>query len=582
MHKFLILVGLLSGLGGCASTPSHADVDAIGDRYLEVAFEANPGAGTIAGLHQYDGRPIDLSKPALDRWHAGLVSVQTALDRVIAHPESREDSLKARSLKATVDGTLFELDVMRAPARDPKFYAEAVDVSVYAKRDFAPKIERMRSAARVLRSVPGVVADAKVNLEPVLSRVHVETAISIAEGQAEFVETDLLAAFTDVADASAQSDLREAAAEAAAAMRGFADWLRSDRLPSSNDRFAIGAPAFQRMLHEKELIDDSLEHILGLAQADVERQQAAFRAAARDIDPSADPLVVWEVVQRDHPTATELVSDTRAHLGEIRQFLIDRNIIRFPNSQTVIVEETPAFLRATTFASMDAPGAFEKKATESYYYVTPPDSGWDAQKTTEWLTAFNYYTTDVVSIHEAYPGHFMQAMHLDDSPIQGAWRYIDSYAFVEGWAHYTEQMSLDEGFPPASLRTTPHAAAKYRMAQASEALLRLCRLITTIRMHTAGMTVDEATRYFVENCYYSEAASRAEAERAVYEPEVCLYTIGKMQLLKLREDWRAQEGADFSLYRFHNEALRHGQPPIRVLREYMIRDAGSWGDSLGA
>jgi uncharacterized protein (DUF885 family) len=256
----------------------------------------------------------------------------------------------------------------------------------------------------------------------------------------------------------------------------------------------------------------------------------------------------------------------------IRDFVIKRDLITFPSDVRVKVDETPKFERATSFASMDSPGPFESKATEAYYYVTPVEPEWDAKKAEEWLTAFNFYTTDVVSIHEAYPGHYVQYLHVKASDADKIDKTFGSYAFSEGWAHYCEQMALDEGFPDTGDEVT---TAKYRLAQASEALLRCCRLVAAIRMHTQGMSLDDATKFFIDNCYYEEATARAEAERGTYDPGYCLYTIGKLQFLKLRENYMKQEGPNSSLKKFHDESLRHGAPPLRLLREIMLKDANA-------
>ena len=229
---------------------------------------------------------------------------------------------------------------------------------------------------------------------------------------------------------------------------------------------------------------------------------------------------------------------------------------------------------------MDTPGPFETKATEAYYYVTPVEPDWPPQQKEQWLTAFNYYTTDIVSIHEVYPGHYVQFLCLKASPATRLEKIFTSYAFVEGWAHYTEQMMVDEGFG-ASASPTPTAAeklkaAKYRLAQIDEALLRICRLCVSIKMHCQGMSVDEATRFFQDNCYYEQKTARQEAIRGTYDPEYLYYTLGKLEIFKLREDYRRQEGAAFTLEAFHNEMLRHGAPPIRLLREVMLKDRGIW------
>jgi uncharacterized protein (DUF885 family) len=233
---------------------------------------------------------------------------------------------------------------------------------------------------------------------------------------------------------------------------------------------------------------------------------------------------------------------------------------------------------------MDTPGPFEKRATEAYYYVTPPEKDWPDKQKQEWLTAFNYYTSDVVSIHEAYPGHYVQFLHLNASPASKVEKIFGSYAFIEGWAHYCEKMMLDEGFGSSSSSTPAEEdiqrAAKYRMAQADEALLRLCRLIVSIKMHTQKMSLDEATKFFRDNCYYEEKPARQEAMRGTYDPGYLNYTLGKLEILKLRDDYKAQEGDQFTLQKFHNEMLKHGMPPIRLLREIMLKDKSKWDQVL--
>ena len=274
-----------------------------------------------------------------------------------------------------------------------------------------------------------------------------------------------------------------------------------------------------------------------------------------------------------------MIADTKKNLEAIRQFLVAQDLVTLPSQVRVRVEETPAFLRATSFASMDTPGPFETKATEAYYYVTPPEKAWSSAQKEEWLTAFNYYTTDVVSIHEAYPGHYLQQLCLNASPATRLEKILSSYAFVEGWAHYTEQMMLEEGFG-GEYSIAPVRVIAYHLAQSDEALLRLCRLCVAIQMHCQGMTVDQATRFFIENCYYEEKPARQEATRGAYDPGYLHYTLGKLMILKLRDDYRKQERAGYSLKKFHDELLRHGMPPIPLLREVMLRDSAQWGEVL--
>jgi hypothetical protein len=317
---------------------------------------------------------------------------------------------------------------------------------------------------------------------------------------------------------------------------------------------------------------------------ELQRKQQVFAAAAREIDPTRTPIEVFRAIQKDHPTAEGLIPDTAKDLDMIRQFVIDRQVITIPSPVRATVTETPQFMRATSFASMDTPGPFEAKATEAYYYVTPVEADWPPKQKEEWLTAFNYYTTDIVTIHEAYPGHYVQFLCLNASPATKLEKIFSSYAFVEGWAHYAEQMLVDEGFGASASRTPTREeqvkAAKYRLAQTDEALLRICRLCVSIKMHCQGMSVEEATKFFQDNCYYEPKTARQEAIRGAYDPEYLYYTLGKLEILKLREDYRQQEGARFSLRTFHNEMLRHGAPPIRLLREVLLRDRAVWQQAL--
>jgi uncharacterized protein (DUF885 family) len=420
----------------------------------------------------------------------------------------------------------------------------------------------------ILRRVPETTAAARANLRDRLPRQFIKTAIEQANGTAEFFTEDLVQAFQDVKDDSLQAEFKRAREPAAAAMTEFATWLEKDRLPNAGDDFAIGVEGYARMLREAGLLPQPPERVLEIALAELKREQATFAETAKRIDPSKPPIDVFEAIQRDHPTESSLIPDTIKHLEMIRRFVVERGLVTFPSMVPVRVEETPKFERATGFASMDSPGPFER-ATEAFYYVTPTEPEWDAKRKQEWLTAFNYYVTDVVTIHEAYPGHYVQNLHLKASGATRAEKIFGNYAYVEGWAHYCEQMVLDEGFPADSDDLT---RAEYRLAQSAEALLRICRLCVSVKMHCQGMTVDEATKFFMVNCYQQQAPARREAERGTYDPGYGFYTLGKLQILKLREDYRRQEGASFSLKRFHDELLDHGQGPIRLLRERMLKD----------
>lgn len=549
----------------------------LADEFVDGYLAWRPQRGTSLGLHQYDGRVTDLSRGSLDAEHARLQRFAAALAKLDHAALGAESRHRCRLIEAAIAGELFDLDGLQSYTTNPMTYAGAVDVNTYIKRDFAPLADRMRLIVTVERSVPTMMAAARTNLAESLPKPYIELAVEIANGAADFLAKDLVTALQDVKDPALQAEFKAVNDRAIAELRGYADWLTKERLPKAHNRYALGREKYARMLRAGELVDYSPEKILEIGLAELKREQAMFTAAARTIDPTKPAPQVFKEIQADHPTEASLIPDVRKHLEQIRRFVVDRALVTVPSDVRARTEETPQYARAGSFASMDSPGPFETKATEAYYYVTPTEANWTPQQKEEWLTSFNYYTTDVVTIHEAYPGHYVQFLNLNASKADRAEKIFGSYAFIEGWAHYAEQMMLDEGFGADGDAVR---AAKYRLAQSDEALLRICRLCVSLKTHCEGMSVDDATKFFQENCYYEEKPSRAEAMRGTYDPGYLYYTLGKLQILKLRRDWQAQEGGEYSLQRFHDEMLRHGMPPIRLLREKMLKDPKQWEEIL--
>ena len=578
-------------LTACVSDPpakesgaagKDADFARLADDFLVGYLAWRPQTGTSLGLHEYDGRITDYSRASLDAELARLKEFDRRLTGINPTALSPRSSYDYRILRAAIQKEIFKFEERQVFTQNPMTYAGALNVNIYIKRDFAPLAQRVGSIVAILNQASNLFVAARANLAGELPKPFVETAIDVAQGLVDFLEKDLVEALKDFKEEEARAQFNTANELAVAELRAYIAWLREHKLPQASQRYALGRERYARMLREGELLTLSPEGILEIGLRELKREQEIFTETARKIDPSKKPIDVFKAIQQDHPTEESLIPDTRKNLEAIRQFLIDRNIISIPSEVRARVEETPQFDRATSFASMDTPGPFERKATEAYYYVTPVEKHWTPEQKDEWLTAFNYYTTDVVSIHEAYPGHYLQFLCLNASPATRLEKILDSYAFVEGWAHYTEQMILDEGFGPNMPSRVQQSdeikTAKYRLAQSDEALLRLCRLCVSIQMHCQGMTIEQGTKFFQENCYYEEKPARSEATRGAYDPEYLYYTLGKLQILKLRRDYQKQEGAAWSLKKFHDEMLRHGMPPIRLLREVMLKDRATWNE----
>ena len=583
----LVPVLLLFGfalISRAAEPSTDAELEKVGEEYIKGWLAAHPIAATGLGFHEYDGRINDYTRLSIDAELSRLKRFDERLKKFDLAKLGPRAAIDLRILQAAVKKDLFEMVEMGSFELNPMTYAQALDVNTFIKRNFAPLEDRARSIIQIESQAPNIIIAAKTNLAAVLPQPYVELAIEIARGSADFLKKDLVEALKDLKDEKQIAAFQLSNRKAYTALNDYANWLEKERLPKAVGPWQLGEEKYRRMLAETEFVDMAPTQVLEIGLAELKREQEAFAEAAKIIDPSKPAPEVFKDIQKDHPTAESLIPDTAKNLDAIRQFLVDGDLISLPSKVRAQVKETPQFARATSFASMDTPGPFEKKASEAYYYVTPVEKEWPDQQKEEWLTAFNYYTTDVVSIHECYPGHYVQFLHLNASPATKAQKIFGSYAFVEGWAHYTEKMMLDEGYgrskEPNPSEEDVKRAAKYRMAQADEALLRLCRLCVSIKMHTQAMTIAEGTKFFQENCYYEEKPSHSEAMRGTYDPGYLNYTLGKLQILKLREDYKAQEGDKFSLKKFHDEMLKHGMPPIRLLREIMLKDKAQWGEVL--
>ena len=585
MKKITFLLFVLAAtLSGCledskTSSSSAADQEfqKLSEAFLEGYFAWRPRYAVSLGLHEYDGKITDVGMESIHeeidriRKYDQLLSV---LDASSLSPDRYTDY---RILRYAIGKEIFNFEEMDYYAKNPMIYAFGLDVGIYINRNFAPLEDRLRSIISIEEQASTFFAHAKMNLEDSLALPYIQTAIQIANGLADFFEGELILALKDVRNDSLMTAFEAANNNAIHELRDFAAFLEEEKLQKAHNNYALGKEKYQKMLLYGENISLPAKAILQIGLEELEKEQKVFAAMAEIIDPDKTPVEVYRDLQKEHPTEENLIAEVKENLEEIRQFLLDNNIVTIPSEERAQVKETPKYARSMGMASMNPPGAFEKKATEAYYYITPVELTWTEKQKEEWLALFEYYTTDVISIHEVYPGHYVQFLHLNASSASDIQKIFGSYAFVEGWAHYTEKMMIDEGYGDTG---DPIKAAKYRMAQSGEALVRLCRLCVSVKMHCQGMSVDEATRFFMDNWYQGEQLSRPEAIRGTYDPGYLYYTLGKLQMLKLREDYKQQEGDDYSLQKFHNLVLSYGMPPFQMLREQILDNREIWADML--
>ena len=551
---------------GNGSSEVAAAFESLSERLIGDHWSFYPTAGSRIGRHEYDGRLPDLSPAQVSRRQQEIRRGMAELQALDTTTLGADEQLSRQMLELFLQRELFTFEEMRPLENNPMRQAGFLNVDGYVRRDYAPLEDRLRSATAALRQVPGFLQTLDAALRDDLSRHIVDMSVESYGGMAHFYRTDLAAFANAVGDRQIADDFTEAIGTAASAIDGFVERLK-ERAKAGDNAFAIGSGLYSRMLATGEGLDLPLERIAAVGQANLEENLARLQEVAASIAPGKPVQAIVESISRNHPDAARLIPDTREMLEDIRQSLLDYGIISLPSEDRCQVVETPAYMRYA-FAAMDSAGALETRATESFYYVTPVEEHWTAEQAEEWLSKFDYNTLRIISIHEVYPGHFVHHLHNRYGralPLIN--RAATSYAFTEGWAHYTEQMMLETEYGTNR--------PELLLTQLLEALVRNCRYVCSVAMHTGDMTVDQATRFFMENSFMAEYPSRREAMRGTFDPGYLNYTLGKLMILKLREDFRREQNGGYSLKKFHDRLLSHGAPPLPLLRPVMLEQDGT-------
>lgn len=537
------------------------------DAYFDDYFKTNPSQATVTGFHQYDDQLEDFSLAAHQRNRRRLLRYLAAFQAIKPTTLSQLDRDDREIMIATIQSALLEENRVQMWRKNPDNYSSAVTSSIFSliKRNFASPEDRLRSVIAREKQIPRALMQARVVLSNP-PKIYTDIAIEQMPGNIDFFQDTLTAAFTDVKDTNLVAQFIRVNEAAISELKNYQDWLQKDLLPKSRGNFAIGAENYRLKLLYDEMVDVPLPRLLEMGYAQLHKDQQAFVDTARRIDPNKKPEDVLKELEKDHPTADKLLSSAQQQLNGLRQFLIDKKIITVPGGAQATVVETPSFQRATTFASMDTPGPYETKATEAYYNITLPDPSWPKDKQEEYLDGYNFPLLSNVSVHEVWPGHYTQFLWVKNSPDLSKVRKLTAAGSnAEGWAHYSEQMVLDEGL----YNNDP----RYRLAQLVDALLRDCRYIVGIRMHTQGMTMAEAKEFFVKEGHQVPVVGEMETKRGTGDPTYLMYTLGKLEIMKLRDDYQRKMGAQFSLQDFHDRFIKAGSPPVKIVRrELMGRD----------
>lgn len=530
---------------------------------LKGRWDFSPTTAQSAGLHAYDGKLPDFSPRAFARRLDTVRTQLRALGAIDPETLSSGDRLDRGILIAALEDEVMDYGVRQLHRTFPPVYLWRMTIVNYLLRNYAPLEVRLKAVARLLDRIPRFVEDMRANLRRSIPETFYEVGEQACEGIIEGFQDELREAAKG-ASAETRARLEKASAAATASLRAFLEELRTVYKPKVTTEFAIGAARYKGMIRAEHGADIPLDRLRAVGRADLERNKAAFLETAKAIDPTKTPQQVMELVSMEHPRADTLISDTAAMLEAIRGYVVEHKVVTIPSEVRCRVIETPRFYRFAT-AALNPPGSFEKKATEAFYYVTPVEPSWPPEKQEEWLRHLNTASLRNISVHEAYPGHYVHFLHNKETVKSTVAKSYYSYAFTEGWAHYAEEMMVQHGFGGGD--------PKLRLVQLQDALLRDCRYISSIEMHTGTWTWEDATRFFMENAFLDRLPAEREAKRGTWDPGYLNYTLGKLIIKKLREDY-FKDHAKSTLTDFHDEFLSLGAPPLGLAREHMLLEGG--------
>jgi uncharacterized protein (DUF885 family) len=551
--------------------------------FSQVYFKFSPTSGTAAGLHQYDTRLEDYSAAAVEQEVAALHGFEKKVAAIDPGTLDAPVAADREILLNNIHSELLSLEVIRGWEKNPDSYSSGITNSAFVimERPYASTDTRLRALVEREKLMPQALVEARKNLKNP-ARISAEIALEQIDGDVSFFENDVPGAFLSgpdaATDASTKAEFARTNAAVVVALKSYGAWMKTDLLPRSNGDFRLGAETFQKKLAYDEMVEIPLDRLLTIAFDDLHRNQAEFARVAKLVDPAKTSQQVLAELATIHPAPDQLLNAFHGTFDSLIAFIRTNHIITIPSDVQPTLEETPPFERATTFASMDPPGPFETHSTKAYFNVTLPEKDWTAQHVAEHMASFNVGTIISTSVHEAYPGHYVQFLWspMVESKIR---KLLGANTNIEGWAHYCEQMMLDQGYAAAPAYATPEQmrqARLIRLGQIQDALLRDARFVNSIKLHTGQgeqegkWTIEQAEDFFVREGYQSRAVAEVETKRGTGDPTYLYYTLGKLEIMKLREDVKAKQGAAFNLQSFHDEFMRQGFAPIKVIRKAML------------
>ncbi len=532
------------------------------DDYLGYLYEVHPTGASMDGVHTHDDLLEDYRRTAIDTHLGALAGFLRRLDAIPVAQLPAREQVEHAIVAANIRARQYDIEQVRSWERNPHPYADTLASSLASQTIFThtPETDRVRRVLSKLRQVPRLVQAARDNIKDPPA-IFVKVGIETWRGTMSFINADLPRAFSGVDDLHLLGDLADACTEAVQTIGAYVADLENEVRPNARGSFRLGRERFESKLRHEEGITLPVERLLAIAMRELAATQEEFRTVAGRLN-GGDPLAAWTHAKRQQPEPGRLIDTAREQVTELKTFLERNSVVSMPDHAEVGVAPTPDFFRWSS-ASMWTPGPFEAKPSRAMYYLTDVDRSWDPARQAEHLRDFNLPTLWTISIHETYPGHFLhyQFLRRVDSKVRRSTLFAPA-SYMEGWAHYCEQMMLEAGFGRGD-----HAL---KLGQLAEALVRLARFVVGIKLHTDDWSVEQGVRFFRDEAFLEEANARREAERGTFDPTYLVYSAGKLMLLKLRRDWQEQQGGKPSLRAFHDALLAQGAAPFWALRRLML------------
>ncbi len=557
-----------------AQAEPNQEFRSLVDQFYNLALPYQPTFATALGIHTYDGKLENYSHATINTEIRGLHYFLKKFEAV--SPQALDESTQGdlAMMENNLRSQLLSLETIRMWEKNPDNYSSGITGSAFSlmERKFAPADDRLRSLVSREKQMPAALMAAHENLKNP-PHIYTEIAIEQMPGIISFFQNDVPAAFSDATDTNLKVEFQKTNSQVIDALEKYREWLQTDLLPKSNGDFRFGGDTFSKKLAYDEMVDTPLDKLLEIGYADLHKNQAEFMRVAKEVDPGKDPKGVLAELATIHPAPDQLLSSFQATFNGLVSFICANKIITIPSDVQPVLEETPPFMRATTSASMDPPGPFEANSKTAYFNVTLPEKSWTPEHVAEHMAEFNVGTIVSTSVHEAYPGHYVQFLWVNNTNLSKVRKIVTASSNVEGWAHYCEQMMLDQGFgQPGTGAKDEREAKLIRLGQLQDALLRDARFIVGIQMHTGQMSFDQAVNFFVSEGYQSHSVGEVETKRGTADATYLYYTLGKLQIMKLRADLQQKQGSVFSLQAFHDQFMKQGGAPIKIVRKAMLGD----------